>query len=403
MFFHSVPDLIAVVFGEAIPGHVSGMAGDASDASALEHGSGAGSGGGEVVEAEPFALAVTSAADFAVGADHHGVGGRSFEVGEGVGDGAVFDGGIIIFWININTCGYIDEVVHVTVDTELPCGFLTVFGPGEFYLVRGGSTNIGVGGSRAGDSGVDVDGVAPLAEAFAAAVGADSQGVVMIGGKAGEGVGNMPFGIVCGVVRIIYRDEMVHVTCVDLPTGVGPSLVPSQCYLASLGITHLCKRGRSVACHVGGEADTFAPAAQIFSANALHLGKVASFGIQIRDGIAGIGSVFGSPVIAGDNYVDVVNIEIHSIVINILNSNTFSAGRECVFVWKPGICISDANFIAIREHIRSVGVVTDLESLSIIITVSSVVETEDYTVLCATEHWGDQRGSVFTIIELETV
>ena len=75
MFFHSVMDHIAVVLVEAIPGHVSGMAGDASDASALEHGSGAGSGGGEVVEAEPFALAVTSAADFAVGADYHGVAG----------------------------------------------------------------------------------------------------------------------------------------------------------------------------------------------------------------------------------------------------------------------------------------------------------------------------------------
>ena len=227
MFFHFVVDHISVVFGEAIPGHVSGMAGDASDASALEHGSGAGSGGGEVVEAEPFALAVFAAA---VGADHHGVGGRSFEVGEGVGDGAVFDGGIIIFWININTCGYIDEVVHVTVDTELPCGFLTVFGPGEFYLVRGGSTNIGVGGSRAGHIGGEVDFVAPAAKVACVTDGTHLHGVVGFGDEVFKGV-DISGEIVDGDI-----DKVVHVVVhADLPVFGSAVLGPAQVNATSTG------------------------------------------------------------------------------------------------------------------------------------------------------------------------
>ena len=386
----SIVDDIAVVLREACPGHVGVVAGDASDASALEHGSGAGSGGGEVVEAEPFALAVFAAA---VGEDHHGVGGRRFEVFEGVGDGSAVDCGIIIIFIDINTFGYSDEVVHVAVDAELPSGLGTGFSPGQLHLVGARSTHSGVGGCRAGDSGVDVDGVAPLAGAFVAAVGTDLQGVVLVGGEASESVGNMPFGIVC---RSCYGNKILLVAVeAYLPISVGPVLVPSQCHLASLGITHLCKRSWSVTCHVGGEADSFAPAAHFFFANALYLSKVASFGIQIGDGIVGVDSVFSSPVVVGDSDVNIVDIEIICIMINIFDSNTFGTGRECVLIRQPGRCISYADFVAIREHIRSVSVVTNFESLNITIRVSSVVETEVYTILCATEHWGYQRCSVF--------
>ena len=230
MFFHSVPDLIAVVLGEAIPGHVGGVAGDASNASALEHRSGTAGSGSEVVEAEPAALAVTSAADFAVGANYHGVDGRRFEVFEGVGDGSAVDCGIIIFWININTCGYIDEVVHVAVDAELPSGLGTCFGPRKNNLVGGGSTNIGVGGSRAGDSGGEVDFIAPAAEVACATDGTHFHGI------AGFRI-EITKGVHTGVeVSNGNVDKVVHVVVhANLPCFGSAVLGPAQVNATSTG------------------------------------------------------------------------------------------------------------------------------------------------------------------------
>ena len=98
-------------------------------------------------------------------------------------------------------------------------------------MVRGGSTNIGVGGCRASHIGGEIDFFCPAAKVVFAADGTHLHGVGGLGIKIAKGIGTV---VEVGSGNV---DKVVHVVVhADLP-GFGIAILgPAQINVASLGL-----------------------------------------------------------------------------------------------------------------------------------------------------------------------